>query len=669
MHRLYALVFVAAVAACGHHTTPACSGLCVSPSLSTLDLVAGQPGGNGSVDGVGAVVHFADPWTFTGDGAGIVYLVDGSIIRRIDEASSTVTTLAGTYGVVGAIDGVGPAAQFYQPGGITFYAGTIYVCDTENHAIRTVDPATASVATYAGAIGQAGSNDGDVGTARFREPEGIVSDGAGNLYVADVDNNTIRAIALSTGAVTTVAGMVGIAGNVDAVGSAARFNKPKAIAYDGTGTLYIVDSGNSSVRALTVADGTVTTRGSFALPPIGVAADGAGVLITTGDHRVVRIDAAGTVTTVAGALNVSGFADGAAADARFFRPAGLWVESGRVLVADDGNYAVRAIAKSDGAVTTILGAISAGSSDGSSAEARFFAPQGLVVAGTTAYVADTDNHTIRAVDLGSGAVTTLAGAAGQASFADGSGGDARFNTPIGIALDDTAARLFVADSGNRSIRVVELSTGAVSTLPTNGAPGSMFARFNAPSGLARDGQHLYVSDVADEVVLAIDLGTNLVTNLAGSARIAGANDGVGAKARFNGPATLVADGKGALYVADTLNDVVRRIDVATGTVVTVAGVLGVSGSDDGDAGAAHFNQPGALAVDAVGDLFVGDTLNALVRHVDLTRGVVDTVVGAVGKSGVQVGPLPAQIGPPTALALTPDAHLLIVSENSLLVAH
>ena len=385
----------------------------------------------------------------------------------------------------------------------------------------------------------------------------------------------------------------------------------------------------------------------------------------------MRIDSTGIVSTVAGVLNMSGFVDGAASDARFFRPSGLWVESGRILVADDGNYAIRAISGSGSAVTvsTIFGAISAGTSDGSGAAARFFVPQGLAVAGSTAYVADTDNHTIRAVDLASGAVTTIAGAAGQASFADGSGGDARFNTPIGIALDDGAHRLFVADSGNQSIRVVELASGAVSTLPTNGAVGSMFARFNAPSGLVRDGQHLYVSDSSDEVVVAVNLATNLVTNLAGSPRVAGANDGVGMKARFNGPSALAADGKGALYVADTLNDVVRRIDLASATVVTVAGVLGVSGSDDGPAASAHFDQPGALAVDAVGDLFVGDTLNALVRHVDLGSGVVSTVVGAVGKSGVRLGPLPAQLGPPTALALTPDAHLLLVSEDSLLVAH
>ena len=424
------------------------------------------------------------------------------------------------------------------------------------------------------------------------------------------------------------------------------------------------------MRALALADGTVTTRGSFALPPIGVAADGSDVLVTTGDHRVVRIDAGGTISTVAGLLNQSGFVDGAAGDARFFRPAGLWVESGRVLVADDGNYAVRAIAKRDSAVTTILGAVSAGARDGSGADARFFVPQGLAVAGTTAYVADTDNHTIRAVDLGSGAVTTLAGhrrsghrsptppAATRASTRPSA---SRSTTAAGGSSSPTAATARSASSSWRPARSRRCRPTALPARCSRASTRRRAWRATAAPLRQRRGRPGRRSRSTSPPTSS--------PTVAGSARIAGANDGVGMKARFNGPSALAADGNGALYVADTLNDVVRRIDVASGTVITVAGVLGVSGSDDGDAGAAHFNQPGALAVDAVGDLFVGDTLNGLVRHVDLAHGFVNTVVGAIGKSGVQVGPLPAQIGPPTALALTPDAHLLIVSENSLLEAH
>ena len=128
-----ALTFLIAVAGCGHPAAK-CTGICVAPSLTTLDLLAGQPGGSGTVDGVGAAVHFSDPWTFAGNGAGTIYLADGSVIRAIDVASATVTTLAGSPGVIGAVDAVGPAAQFYQPGGLALDGGTLYVADTENHA-------------------------------------------------------------------------------------------------------------------------------------------------------------------------------------------------------------------------------------------------------------------------------------------------------------------------------------------------------------------------------------------------------------------------------------------------------------------------------------------------------------------------------------------------------
>jgi sugar lactone lactonase YvrE len=671
VRRLAALVIVIMAAAAGGCGPPAqsCVGVCKAPSLTELARVAGQPGGPGSVDGVGAAAHFADPWTFAGDGAGKLWLIDGSIVRAIDEASGAVTTLAGSYGAVGGVDGIGAAAQFFQPGGMVLVGGTIYLCDTENHAVRTIDPASGTVATYAGALGQGATGDGDRATARFREPEGITFDGSGSLYVADTDNATIRRIVLATGAVTTLAGTAGVVGNADGVGAAASFHAPKMIASDGAGGhLYVVDTGNASIRVVATADGTVTTRATFAVTPTGVAVDGAGLIATLGDNRVARIDAAGTVTTLAGAAGPGAFADGAAADARFNRPAGLWIEGGHVLIADDGNYAVRSVALADGATTTVYSASSAGASDGAAGDARFFAPQGLATDGAAAYLADTNNHTIRRVDLGSGAVTTIAGAVGQASYADGTAGDARFNTPLGVALDDSGKRLFVVDSGNRSLRAIDLASGAVTTLPINGAPGSMFARFNAPSGLARAGGVLFVSDSADHVIVAVELATNLVTPVAGSARVAGATDGVGTKARFNAPAGLVADGSGALYVADVLNDAVRKVDLKSGTVSTVAGVLGIGGADDGAATSAHFNGPVSLAVDGLGHLFVADQLNALVRRVDLAPAQVTTLIGTVGLPGVRLGPLPAQLGPAAAIALTPEGQLLVISENSLLIA-
>jgi sugar lactone lactonase YvrE len=669
--RALAIAVCAGLAGCGSPaaSTPACIGVCSAPSWTRLDLLAGQPGGSGLVDDVGAAVHFSDPWTFAGDGRGSLWIADASVIRAADEATATVTTLAGRFGSIGGSDGVGPAASFFQPGGMALFDGTIYLCDTENHALRTIDVATGAVALYAGAIGVPGTDDGPIATARFREPEGIISDGLGNLWVADVDNDTIRRIEIPSGMVSTVAGQVGVDGNGDGVGLGATFHKPKQMALDDAGNLYIVDYLNASIRKMSLADFSVTTLATFPLAPNGVAVVGDEVWAALADHTIARIDAAGDVATVAGASNVIGFADGTGGDARFFLPAGLWTEPDRVLVADDGNCAVRAIARDSGAVTTILGAIAAGASDGAGGQARFAAPQGLAVAGDVAWIADSGNDTIRRVEMSTGAVTTVAGAAGQASYADGVGGDARFDTPLAVALDAAAGLLYVADSGNRSIRAVDLATAAVTTLTLTGAPDSSFVRFATPSGLALDGTRLYVSDSADHVVVAVDLLTRVVFGVAGTARVAGSSDGRGALARFNSPSALVADGRGALYVADTLNDAVRKIDLGSGGVSTLAGLPGYTGADDGPTSLARFARPVALALDGLGDLFVADSANSVVRLVAIDASLVSTPIGSIAQSGVALGPLPAQLGAPTALALTPDARLVVASESALLIAH
>ena len=678
MRRAVAFVAIGLLAGAGcapSASSATCDGsaACAPAAWSRLELLAGRPGGSGLVDGVGAAAHFSNPWTFAGDGEGTLWVVDASVIRAVDEASATVTTLAGSFGHIGGSDGVGAAASFFQPGGMTLFAGTLFVCDTENHALRAVDVRSGAVTLFSGAIGVPGSSDGTIADARWREPEGIVSDGAGSLYVADVDNNTIRRIDLLGGSVTTVAGAVAVDGSSDGIGTAATFHKPKQLAIDAAaGRLYIVDSLNASIRALSLADGAVTTLAGFDQSPQGVAVVAGEVWASLADERVARIAADGTVTTVAGAATSAGFSDGSSAEARFRFPAGLWVENGRVLVADDGNFAVRAIARDSDNVTTMLGAISDGSADGTGAAARFAAPQGLAVAGDLAYVADSGNGTIRRVAIASGAVTTVAGASAQPGYADGVGAAARFDTPLAVVLDAGGGLAYVTDSGNRSIRAVDVATGAVSTLPLAGAPGSTFVRFNTPSGLARIGARLYVSDSADHVIVAVDLHTMLVYSVAGMPRVAGSSDGVGAAARFDAPTGLAADasnGAGALFVADTLNDTIRRIELPDAAVTTIAGVAGWQGGDDGPAATAHFARPSALAWDAHdGALFIGDTVNSVVRRLDVAAATVSTPIGSILVSGVALGPLPAQLGLPSAIALTDDGRLLVASESALLLA-
>jgi sugar lactone lactonase YvrE len=670
-------------AGCGHSAQPppAGTGACIAPAWTKLDVLAGQPGGLGWVDGTLVAAHFADPWTMAGDGMGHLYVADGMTIRAIDMTARTVATLAGGYAHVGGADGVGAQATFNSPSGIAFKSGQLYLTDTENHTIRVIDVQSGAVTTVAGASGQPGAVDAIGFDARFREPEGIALDESGNLYIGDTDNNTIRMLALGSGEVTTVAGTAGKAGTDDGVGATALFNKPKAVTLDSAGNLYVVDSLNQSIRKVEVATGTVSTLATFGVLsqgpiPQGVTLDGTDVLATLVgggalvDNRVVRIASDGTVTTLAGGPGSQGFVDGAGANALFNGPAGLWNDrSGTVYVADNANYVLRAIDIASSTVSTYAGANSSGSADGIAGQARFASPQGLATDGRSAYVADTHNSTIRKVDISTGEVTTLAGGIGQPGVADGALGDARFNQPEGLALDLGGQELYVADTANRRIRRIDLTTGTVATLEPSPAPGDAFGGFAAPSGLALDRGHLFVTDYTDDCVLAIDLQKDQLSTLAGKSGAPGRADGIGSEAAFYGPLGIAADGRGNLYVADDLNETVRKIVIAAASVSTLAGQPVTPGSGDGVGSAAYFHYPFGIAADCAGDVFVSDTSNNAIRHIEASTEAVTTVIGTPSGAGVRVGALPAQISQPYALALMPSGELLVVSENALLVAH
>ena len=396
-------------------------------SLTTLDLVAGQPGGPGWVDGPLAVAPLADPGAMTGDTSGHLYVIDGNTVRVVDTAAGLVTTLAGAYAQVGSADGTGPAARFNQPSGLALLGPELVLTDTENSDVRQIDLSSGAVTTIAGAAGQEGTTDA-VGTdARFDQPEGLAFDGAGTLYIADTGNDTVRSYALDGGATATVAGVPSLGGAVDGVGSAAEFHLPRAMVMGPSGVLSIADSVNQSVRTLDPTTGTVGTLATFGAPrhgpvPQGVALDGADVLVALAgaepaDNRVVRVSADGTVTTIAGSATARGYVDGPGSVALFDGPAGPWNDgAGTLYVADERNAVVRAVDLATSTVTTYVGAQSAGSRDGTGLAARFSGPAGVASDDTTAYVADTGNATIRKVVLATGEVTTLAGAAGDAGL-------------------------------------------------------------------------------------------------------------------------------------------------------------------------------------------------------------------------------------------------------------
>ncbi|HWE27697.1 MAG TPA: hypothetical protein VHB97_06820, partial [Polyangia bacterium] len=231
----------------------------IALATNAVSTLAGG-GQQGAADGIGAAALFNGPFSVVSDGAGTLYVSDGNnnTIRKIDVATANVTTLAGTAGQAGSTDGTGAAARFLSPAGLVYTAGTLYVADLNNDTIRKIDVGTAAVTTIAGTAGASGASDGTGAAARFNTPNGLVLDG-GNLYVADESNHTIRKLVIASGAVTTVAGGAGMAGNVDGTGSAARFNMPHTLASDGAGTLYIADTRNHAIRTLVLASGAVST--------------------------------------------------------------------------------------------------------------------------------------------------------------------------------------------------------------------------------------------------------------------------------------------------------------------------------------------------------------------------------------------------------------------------
>ena len=272
-----------------------------------------------------------------------------------------VTTIAGTAGVHGSADGVGRTAQFYYPVGITTDGANLYVTDGNNHTIRKVVIATGAVTTIAGTAGSAGSADGIGAVARFSTPIGITTDGI-NLYVADSLNCTIRKVVISTAAVTTIAGIPGVFGNADApTGSAATFHSPAGITTDGI-NLYVADSLNCTIRKIAISTAAVTTiagtAGTFGYAdgfgvlatfnvPLGITTDGANLYVADSNNNTIRqiVIATGAVTTIAGlGPHLEGATDGTQAVATFFGPVGIIILTTNLyFVADTYNDTIREI--------------------------------------------------------------------------------------------------------------------------------------------------------------------------------------------------------------------------------------------------------------------------------------------------------------------------------------
>jgi hypothetical protein len=327
----------------------------------------------------------------------------------------TWTTFLGQPGIAGSDNGTRSGALFNQPTGVAFdAAGNMYVADEQNNLIRKVTP-NGVVTTLAGSAGNTGTNDGTGTNALFNQPSNVTLDSAGNIYVADTFNHTIRKIT-PAGVVSTLAGVGGTYGFKNGTGSGALFNQPNGVAMDISNSfLYVADGENNCIRK-------VTTNG--------------------------------VVTTPAGS-QTSGTNNGTGSAAEFDFPEDVTVDpSGTVYVADGLNNAIRKMTP-DGTVSTLAGLPgleNIGSRDGTGTQARFSYPEALRADSmSNVFVADYGNDTIRKVTP-AGVVTTVGGQVGIMGTNDGTGTNALFNQQEGVAVDKSG-NIYVSDTQSDTIRI------------------------------------------------------------------------------------------------------------------------------------------------------------------------------------------------------------------------
>ena len=674
----------------------------VTPA-GVVTTLAGLAGSFGNVDGTGSAARFTRPAGIVADASGNLYVADTgqNVIRKVTPAG-VVTTFAGLANTPGSTDGVGSSARFRVPEGLALDAsGNLYVSDRNNHTIRKVTPAGV-VTTLAGLAGTSGSSDGTGAGARFNRPLGLAVDRAGNVYVSEPDNRLIRKITPS-GVVSTLAGLAGSGGIVDGVGSAARFEFPFYLAVDGSDNVLVTERDDDMLRRVTPTGVVTTLQGrAFGIgsllrftEPAGVAVDARGNIVVVDRtgliyRTAVIVTSSPASQVVSPGTNVTFTTTAVSDDAITFQwhknggPLGGATNSSLVLTsvqaADQGRYSVtyataRTVAQSPEAILTVFepsffvtlaGSGVPGSADGSGTAASFNFPLGVTFdAAGNAYVADVSNHVIRKITR-TGVVSTFAGQPGTPGSSDGNINDAastvRFRGPRGLAFHPNGS-LFVADTYNHTIRritpagVVTTIAGVAGTVGSSNGTG-INARFNAPAGIAVDpgNLHLMVSDTNNRTIRRVSPDGSVAT-IAGQAGVSGTTDGPGASARFGLPNGLAVDAASNIYVADEVNHIIRKV-APGGRVTTLAGSAVTPGSNDGTGADARFNLPSAVAVDARGNVYVADSGNRLIRKIS-DGAVVTTIAGSLTAGNVDGVGNQARFSSPAGIAVDGAGNLFV----------
>jgi hypothetical protein len=667
-------------------------------SGSLVTTIAGSS--SGFSDGTGTAAKFDAPTGVGVDVNGNIYVADfhNTRIRKITPAN-VVTTIAGS-GSSTSANGVGTAASINKPYGVVVDAsGNLFVSDFMGHRIRMISSYRIDPALPAGLFFDART--GTIsGTPTSAQAERLYTIHAQNSAGSTTTTITL-AIASSPTVTTTAANNVTAAtatlnGTVNANGGATssltiKYSTSQATIDAGNGNIATVTptsvSGNtvtavsanitglssgttyycrvSATNATGTSNGTTLSFTTAAAAP-SISYSGSPITLTVGTAMtsLAPVNVGGDpepmqVSTLAGGSSTGAFADGTGTAARFNLPSGVATDvSGNVYVADQNNHRIRMIT-SAGVVTTLAGGGSVGSyADGTGTSARFLRPIGVTldVSGNV-YVADEGNHRIRKITSG-GVVTTLAGGGSEGSYADGTGANARFLSPVGVALD-VSGNVYVTDYYNHRIRKIT-SAGEVITLAGNSSPTyadgiGTAASFKYPFGVAVDGSGIiYVADINHRIRKITSGG--VVTTLAGGGSAGSYADGTGSDARFWNPAGIALDVSGNVYVTDQINHRIRKVTSA-GVVSTLAG--GVSAGSrfaDGTGTGARFSFPIGITVDGTGNLYVADQANHRIRKIS------NYSISPALPAGLSFNTATGQIsGTPTALS--PSTTYTVTASN------
>jgi sugar lactone lactonase YvrE len=637
---------------------------------STLTLLAGTGYGGDSGDGgpaTQATLH--DPWAAAVDTSKNVYIVDAGncVIRKVTAATGIISTIAGQLHSCGYSGDGGPAtsAQLGFPLGVALdSSGNLYIADAGSQRIRVVSAATGNITTLAGNGTPGYSGDGGAAiSAELDEPASVALDAAGNVYIADSGNFRIREVTASSGIINTIAGdgTNGFSGDGGPATSAA-IGDVTGIAADSAGDVFLADQNNQVVREVFKSTGIINTiAGNYLLSlgnggysgdggpatsallnfPTGVAVSGSSVYIADSGNYRVREVTGGIINTVAGdgSGTYSAFPV-AAIHATLDNPSMATVDaSGNLYIADTWNNVIRKI-NTSGVISTLAGNGQGGySGDGGPAtSAQLFLP-GKAVADSAGdlYIADTFNCVVRKVTAATGDISTIAGQENIGGISGcgyaGDGGpatSAQIFQPRGLTLD-AADNVYIADTVNCLIRKITASTGIISTIVGNytsrcsysgdGGPATS-AQLNDPEDVALDSAgNLYIADSFNNVVRVVN-SSGIITTFAGNGT--GWGTGNGGFSGDGGPATaaelwrpvgIAVDAAGDVLIDDSENVRIRWVD-KQGIIYTIAGNGNYGASGNGGAAtSATLSSSFGVAVGVSGNIYITDSGNNLIRKV------------------------------------------------------